>query len=192
MLTEEKINSNFATYIEKLQSVGVDTDKLINFIGEEKLKMATYASNSDTGMAFDGSLIYFCLCKITKLAVLINNQLPDTIKVSQESLVKVCLLHQISKAIMFEPNDSQWEKANRGILYKYTTLDGALRCGERSIFICMKCQIDLTAEEYEAIKIIDKDLNDDYTKYYSSPLAIILKNAIELVTTECRINKLKK
>lgn len=192
MFTEDKINSNYAIFIEKLNNIGINTDKLINYLGENNLKKATYAPNSDSGMAFDGSLIYFSLCKITKLAVLINNNLFDSIKINQDSLIKVCLLHQISKAIMFEPNDSQWEKANRGILYKYKKIEGALRCGERSAYICLKCGIDLTPEEFEAIRIIDKDSDDNYAKYYSSPLSIILKSAIELTMSEARINNLNK
>lgn len=188
MLTEEKINSNYATFIDKLSNIGVNTDQLVNLIGEEKLKKATYAINSDSGMAFDGSLIYFSLCKIAKLAILINNQVFSSIKVNQESLLKVSLLHQISKSLMFEENDSQWEKTNRGLLYKYSKLEGALRCGERSAYICLKCGIDLTPEEFEAMKIIDKDSDDNYSKYFSSPLSLILKSAVDLTAAEARIN----
>lgn len=188
MLTEEKINSNYATFIDKLSNIGVNTEQLVNLIGEEKLKKATYAINSDSGMAFDGSLIYFSLCKIAKLAILINNQVFSSIKVNQDSLLKVSLLHQISKSLMFEENDSQWEKTNRGLLYKYSKLEGALRCGERSAYICLKCGIDLTPEEFEAMKIIDKDSDDNYSKYFSSPLSLILKSAVDLTAAEARIN----
>lgn len=188
MLTEEKINSNYATFIDKLSNIGVNTDQLVNLIGEEKLKKATYAINSDSGMAFDGSLIYFSLCKIAKLAILINNQVFSSIKVNQDSLLKVSLLHQISKSLMFEENDSQWEKTNRGLLYKYSKLEGALRCGERSAYICLKCGIDLTPEEFEAMKIIDKDSDDNYSKYFSSPLSLILKSTVDLTAAEARIN----
>lgn len=187
MLTEEKINNNYVIFIEKLKSINVDVEQLINFIGEEKLRKATSAINVDSGLAYDGSLINNCLFKIAKYAILINNQLPKILQVEQNSLLKVCLLHQISKTLMFEENDSSWEKTNRGLLYKYCELDGALRCGERSAFICMNNGIDFTPEEYEAMRIIDRDSDDNYAKFFSSPISIILKQANELANMEARI-----
>lgn len=188
MLTDEKLNSNYALFIEKIRSTGTNVDNLIAFIGEEKLKNATAAINVESGQAYDGSLINNCLFKIAKYAFLINNQLPKSIQVDQASLLKVCLLHQISKALMFEENDSTWEKTNRGLLYKYVELDGALRCGERSIFICMSNGINFTPEEFEAMRIIDKDIDDNYTKFYSSPISMLVKQANEIANMESRIN----
>jgi hypothetical protein len=41
--------------------------------------------------------------------------------------------------------------------------------------------IRFTEEEYEAMKVLDKDLSEDnYAKLFSSPLSIIIKNANDM------------
>ena len=191
MLSVEKINENYVLFLKKLEGVGVDYANIVKYVGENNLKNATFAINSDMGMAYDGSLINIILRKVTKYAVLINQMLPENVKVNEESLVKVCLLHQISKAIMFEENDSTWEKTNRGLLYKYSELEGSLRCGERSAYICLSNGVQFTPEEYEAMRIMDKDSEDTYTKFYSSPIATIVKQANELAAMDMRITNKK-
>lgn len=191
MLSVEKINENYVLFLKKLEGVGVDYANIVKYVGENNLKNATFAINSDMGMAYDGSLINIILRKVTKYAVLINQMLPENVKVNEESLVKVCLLHQISKAIMFEENDSTWEKTNRGLLYKYSELEGSLRCGERSAYICLSNGVQFTPEEYEAMRIMDKDSEDTYAKFYSSPIATIVKQANELAAMDMRITNKK-
>lgn len=191
MLSVEKINENYVLFLKKLEGVGVDYANIVKYVGENNLKNATFAINSDMGMAYDGSLINIILRKVTKYAVLINQMLPENVKVNEESLIKVCLLHQISKAIMFEENDSTWEKTNRGLLYKYSELEGSLRCGERSAYICLSNGVQFTPEEYEAMRIMDKDSEDTYTKFYSSPIATIVKQANELAAMDMRITNKK-
>lgn len=191
MLSVEKINENYVLFLKKLEGVGVDYTNIVNYVGENNLKNATFAINSDMGMAYDGSLINIILRKVTKYAVLINQMLPENVKVNEESLVKVCLLHQISKAIMFVENDSTWERTNRGLLYKYSELEGSLRCGERSAYICLSNGVQFTPEEYEAMRIMDRDSDDAYAKFYSSPIAMIVKQANELAAMDMRITNKK-
>ena len=191
MLSVEKINENYVLFLKKLEGVGVDYVNIVKYVGENNLKNATFAINSDMGMAYDGSLINIILRKVTKYAVLINQMLPENVKVNEESLIKVCLLHQISKAIMFEENDSTWEKTNRGLLYKYSELEGSLRCGERSAYICLSNGVQFTPEEYEAMRIMDKDSEDTYAKFYSSPIATIVKQANELAAMDMRVTNKK-
>lgn len=191
MLSVEKINENYVLFLKKLEGVGVDYTSIVKYVGENNLKNATFAINTDMGMAYDGSLINIILRKVTKYAVLINQMLPESVRVNEESLIKVCLLHQISKAIMFEENDSTWEKTNRGLLYKYSELEGTLRCGERSAYICLSNGVQFTPEEYEAMRIMDKDSEDTYAKFYSSPIATIVKQANELAAMDMRITNKK-
>ena len=75
----------------------------------------------------------------------------------------------------------------RGKIYVFEELKGALRCGERSAWICSEVDIKFTEEEYEAMKVLDKDLSEDnYAKLFSSPLSIIIKNANDMATLFAR------
>ena len=158
-------------------------DALIAAVGgEQKVMTASFATNKDSGLAYDGSFVQTTLM-LTKYAVEINNLLPDEKKANKEELIKVCLISQISKVVMFEPNTNQWEVTNRGILYGFNEgLEGALRPGERSILICNNAGVKFTAHELEGMRILDKGNDDNYAKFFSCALATIVKQANELIT----------
>ena len=90
---------------------------------------------------------------------------------------------------VYEENDNNWEIVNRGMPYKFNNeLEGALRIGERSTLIAMNAGVKLTEIEFEAMRIIDKDSSEDnYTKYFSSPLSTVIRQASELITLTNRI-----
>ena len=60
-----------------------------------------------------------------------------------------------------------------------------LKCGERSIFLCQKYGIKLSEEEYEAIRIIDKDDENKKADTYVNPLCQMVKIANQLTAIEC-------
>lgn len=178
ILTEEKINLNFELFKKKLSSI-VDATKLIDNYGE-LLKKATYSfSNKESEFCGEGFLLNTILRVLTPNALKINELLPEEKRVDVNSIIKVCLLHQISKSTMVVLNDNKWEIENRGMIYKFLPSNVALKCGMRSVAICIQCGIELTEEELEAMSNLDKE-EDKQMKYYSSPLAIILKQANEL------------
>lgn len=159
-----------------------ETNELINILGgEEKLMDASYANINDSGLAYRGSLIETVL-NITKYAVKINQLLPESKQANLNSIVKVGLLHHISKVLLYEPNDNNWEITNRGMVYKFNNeLEGALRVGERSTMLASNAGVKFTELEYEAMRIMDKTNDDNYAKYYSSSLSIVIKQANEIV-----------
>lgn len=176
--------SNYNTYLGKLTKYfGTEsTDKLIEYLGgEEKVMKGAFYNMANSGLAYEGSLINAVFVLI-KTAMEINKLVPEEKRPSVESIVKVGLLQHISKVLLFSPNENEWEIKNRGIYFKYNQLKGALRTGERSTYIATNCGIQFTEEEFEAMSSIDKVSNDDnYTKYYSSALSTIIKQANELV-----------
>ena len=89
---------------------------------------------------------------------------------------------------MFVPVTEQW-KINKGILYDFNNeLPSSLKLGERSIYLCMKYGIKLSEEEYEAMRILDKD--EDKTNSFMNPLCEIVKIANQLAAIElCQKNK---
>lgn len=184
MLSEELKVKKFEDYRKKLSAyIGKEeTEKLFEILGgNEKVMNAVYANTIDSGCAYDGSFIENVM-KLTAYAIKYNDLLPENVKADKKSIAKVGLLGQIAKIIMFEPNDNSWEVTNRGIVYKYTELNGALRCGERSALIALNIGIRLTPLEYEAFKILDKNMEDDnYAKNFSSSLSVVIRQANETI-----------
>ena len=184
MLNEDIILKNYDDFKKRLETyVGVEeTNNLINSLGGDDVVMdASYANLTDSGLAYRGSLIESML-NITKYAVKINQLLPENKQANLNSIVKVGLLHHIAKVLLYEPNDNNWEITNRGMVYKYNSeLEGALRVGERSTLLSSNAGIKFSELEYEAMRIMDKTNDDNYAKYYSSSLSIVIKQANEIV-----------
>ena len=107
----------------------------------------------------------------------------------KDTLVKVCLLHQIAKAIKFIQNDNQWEVEKRQLVYKYDDKLPSIRTGLFSLSMLQECDIKLTAQEIEALTINDRDITDDQSRWHSSVMATIVRQANEL--TYIQINKKK-
>lgn len=185
-LTSDQRKLNYVTYINKLQSVGGYSEELFYKIGE-RLSNAPMNNYLDSGLAYIGAFIYNAMRKIAYYAVLENEKLDESEKVDKNSIVKVALLNQISKALQFEPNSNKWELENRGIAWKYNETDVALRTGEKSLYLCSKYGIQFTSEEFEAMLICDKT-DDDFSKIYSSTLSILIKNATNLTYNLARLN----
>lgn len=184
MITNKEMESNFDKWIKRLQTYNCYSEELINTYGD-LLKKASYGMSEDSGSAYDGSLLDIVLNKLCLYSFNINNTLSESMKVNKESLLKVLLLQHISKCEMFVEQTVDWQRKG-GVLYEFNPeIKGQLKTGERSAYICMKYGIKLTEEEYEAIRIIDKD-NDDKSQYYASPLATIVKMTNLLVNADLR------
>lgn len=191
MLTQEQSNKNYELYSINLKKIigEEEGDKLIESLGgEDTVKNATFGANVDCGSAYNGSLIEN-IFTISSTAKKINKLLPESIQVSDFSITKVAFLSHIAKALMFAENDNSWEKVNRGVLYKFNTLCGALRCGERSVLLSMNSGVRFTEEEFEAMRILDKTNADDtYLKNYSTVLSMVIRQANEIITIKNKNN----
>lgn len=176
MINKEK---NLEIFLSKLEEIDVKFGN--EAIDLEKLKNAPYAMNDDTRVAEEGSLLNVVLRTLTPMALKIcETVIGDNIAISRESLIKVCLLHQISKSEMFVPNDNQWEVEKRGLKYKYADSDVALKMGMRSLLMCQNAGISFTPEEFEAMTIVDRYFTDPQAQTFSSPLSVVVKQAHEL------------
>ena len=186
MISEELKSKNINLFFNKLNNLGIDTEKMEATL-KDKLENASFSMNADSNCAYDGSLIHIVLRTFTPIAIKLNEILPEEIRVDLKSLIKVCLLINISKSEMFVKNDNQWEVEKRGILYKYAKSEVALKMGARSILLCQELGITFTPEEFEAMLILDKDDSDLQSKFYSNPLSVIIKQANELTHLNNRI-----
>ena len=190
-MTEEKINRNYLLWIEYLKKYNCYSEELINEYGDS-IKVASFAMNETSGGAYQGSLLDIVLCNLCVIASHINENafgINDKgkikhpfLQVDKNSLMKVLLLQHIAKAEMFVPSSEQW-KINKGMFYEFNpNTQTALKLGERSIFLCQKYGIKLTEEEYDAMKICDKE--EDKNNSFTTPLAELVKIANQLTAIE--------
>ena len=135
---------------------------------------------NDYGNAYDGSLLEIVLKVLTPYAVKINELLGEERSVDKNTLVKVCLLHQIAKAVRLVPNDNQWEFEKRGMVYKYDQSLPSIRSGLHSVSMCFECGIPLSTKEIEVMTINDRDLSDDQARWHASVMATIVRQSNEL------------
>lgn len=190
-LTEQKINSNFIMWCDFLEKYGCHSQELIDELGE-KIKLASFSLTENTGGAYQGSLIDVVLYSLCSIANHINNEAfgmnekgkmrHEELSVDKNSLMKVLLLQHIAKAEMFVSTTDNW-KINKGILYEFNdSLATTLKLGERSVYLCQKYGITLSEEEFDAMRIIDRD--DDKNNSFVTPLAELVKIANQLTCIE--------
>ena len=188
IMTEEVKEQNYQLFLKKLSQLNIDT-KLLDEKYGNIIKNATFTNNNDFGNAYEGSLIEILLKILTPYAVRLNELLPQEKQVDKNTLVKICLLHQISKSLRIIPNDNQWEIEKRNLVFKYDASQPAIRTGLHSLVMAQECSINFTAEEAEAMTINDRDLSDDQARWHSSTMASIVRMANEL--TYLQINTTK-
>lgn len=183
MLKQEQILKNTKKYFQTAQDHGFMNDELMNFLGEDFIK-APASTMSDLNNSFEGGLIDHLL-KVTKYAISINeNVLPENLRLQKKDIIKVCFLHQIGKAHIYEPCTSEWHIKNQGKNYEFKQGVTSMRVGERSALYALNNGIKLTEEEYQAIVNFDKDDNDKQAKYHNSLLGDLLKMANQLAIIE--------
>ncbi len=173
-LKQEQILKNTKKYFQTTVDLGVMTEELTSFLGEEFIK-APASTMKSLHNAFEGGLIDHLL-NVTKYAIYFNNALPEEERVDQKSLVRVCLLHQIGKAHIYKPCQSEWHRTNQGKYYEFKDDKVSMRVGERSIYYLLSHGIKLTEEEFGAITMFDKT-DDKMAEYHNSTLGDILKTA---------------
>ena len=185
MISEELKEKYLEIFIEKLKKVGVDITPLIE--NGVNLKDASFTHSNEHGNAYQGSLLEIVLKVLTPYAVKLNEILPNEIRVDKNTLVKICLLHHIAKAVRLVPNDNQWEVEKRGFVFKYADDQPSIRTGLHSLIMAQSAGVPFTPEEAEAMTVNDRDLTDDQARWHSSVMSTIVRMANELTYTE--INK---
>lgn len=192
MITEEKINSNYVLWIERLKKYNCYSEEMINEIGY-KIKNASFSLSTSTGSAYKGSMIDTVLNHLCTIAYHINEDAfglnskqknkHNSLKVNFDTLMRVLLLQHISKAELFIEQNEQW-KINKGYLYDFNNeLSTSLKTGERSIYLLQKYGVKLSEEEFEAMRIIDKE-EDFKNNSYMTPLSAIVKIANQFTAIE--------
>jgi hypothetical protein len=182
ILTQEQRIKNLSLWVKKLTEIGVNTNKLIEMYGD-KIQNSPLSDKPLSGMAYEGALIYQALFKLTPHAININNKLTEDIRVDKNTLIKVCLLINLAKSIMFESETENW-KITKGAIWKYVDYPLALRTGQRTLLMLQECEIELTDNEIEAILGIDALDDDTFIKTNGSTLLTVVRLANQLMWHE--------
>ena len=182
VLTEKKFEAAWKGFWSRICEEELD----IYFKEEEfkeELKKASGALSEETGIAYPGGLIThinITLALADKMYDMISTAPFNVLNVDKHSLIKVLLLMHLSKIEMYVPNDNAWEIEKRGMNFKFAELEGKLKFGERSIFICMDTRIPLTPIEFEAIRSIDRKSEGTGSDMYESTLSLVVRQINEL------------
>lgn len=186
-MREEIINANFVKFIETLDKYNAYPEAMKDdgdFL--TKLRFSSAFISEDSGWAYEGSLIEHTK-RVAEIAFHNNKLLSAESQVPLESLIKVCFLHQIGKALMIQKNEVEWE-LKKGKLFTFRRDIPAIKCAEYSVMLCNKYGIHLNEGEFEAMLSTDKT-NDEQTKYFGNMLSHLLNCAIDITNTEGRLKQ---
>lgn len=173
-LEQEKIITNAKKYFDTANKLGFMTSELTAFLGQDFIK-APASTLESLHNAFEGGLIDHLL-RVGSFAIKFNNALPENERVDQDSLLKVALLHQIGKAKLYIPNESEWHRKNQGKMYNFNEALPSMRVSDRSILYATANGVKLTEEEYQAIILFDRE-EDKMAEYHNSTMGDLLKMA---------------
>jgi hypothetical protein len=171
-LEQEKIVANTKKYFDTATKLGIMNTEFMTFLGEAFIK-APASTMESLHNSFEGGLIDHLL-RVASYAIKFNDALPEDERVDKNSLLKVCLLHQIGKANLYTPCTSEWHRKNQGKMYEFNEKLTSMRVSERSAYYALSHGIKLTEEEYAAILFFDKT-DDKMVEYHNSTLGDLLK-----------------
>ena len=155
-LEKEKIIANAKKYFDTAKKLDFTNQEFTDFLGQNFIA-APASTMESLHNAFEGGLIDHLL-RVASYAVKFNNALPESEQVNQNSLLKVCLLHQVGKANLYKPCTSEWHRKNQGKMYEFNEDLVSMRVSERSVYYALSHGIKFTEEE-STIKPTDNTIS---------------------------------
>ena len=188
MISLDKLEKNKKKFLETNEQYKVFSIELGDFLGDN-FYISPASPSTDLYGCYPGGLLDH-LIKVCKYTLLLNDILPDKIRIPKEKLIKTVFLSQIGKVFMFKENPSEWHRLNQGKQYVYAQDNKvSLRVGERSVFYAVTHGVSLDEDEYQAIINLNKDSEDKMAKWHSSIMGQILKQGFELALIEEKYGK---
>ena len=176
MLSSQQIIQNWNRFLDIIENQ-LPSDRssiLLDFYNkhEDRISMMPASEKNWKHSAFAGGYIDHVL-RVYDIALMSNKIWLETGAVasfSEAELAFVALHHDLGKMGTEEfeyylPNDSDWHVKNMGMVYKFNDKVDPMKINERSLFILQSLGINLTHEEFMAIKLSD-GLYDDSNKFY--------------------------
>jgi hypothetical protein len=181
-LDKAKLEKNVKKFEEVNGKYKIFTDDLMDFLGQDFF-LAPASPMRDMNNAFPGGLLDHTI-KVAKYAVYLNNSLPESMRESIDSILKVSFLSEIGKTHLFTPCQSEWHIKNQGKYFEYNEELVSMKVGERSAYYALSNGVKLTDDEYQAILNHDKSEEDKQVRWYTSKLGQLLKQATDLAILE--------
>jgi len=199
MLSAEQIQANlqkFYAIIEKYISEPRATKLLALYQSQEdNLAFAPASSRASYHNAFPGGYVDH-VNRVVESAIKVTtlwSEMGATINFSMEELVFSAINHDLGKLgrdgqPAYIPNDSEWHVKNQGAIYKPNTELAFIPIQDSSLFILQQAGIELTFNEWVAIKTHD-GLYDDGNKAYliSSQNESKLRSSLPLILHQADI-----
>lgn len=199
MLSAEQIQANlqkFYAIIEKYISEPRATKLLALYQSQEdNLAFAPASSRASYHNAFPGGYVDH-VNRVVESAIKVTtlwSEMGATINFSMEELVFSAINHDLGKLgrdgqPAYLPNDSEWHVKNQGAIYKPNTELAFIPIQDSSLFILQQAGIELTFNEWVAIKTHD-GLYDDGNKAYliSSQNESKLRSSLPLILHQADI-----
>lgn len=182
MIDAAQIEKNKKAFYASVKAYNVCRIELVDKLADMGLFESPASTMLSLHNAFPGGLVDHLL-RVASYAVKINDTLPDELKQTKESVIRVSLLHGIGKVGLYTPCKSEWHIKNQGKMYEFNEQLTSMTIGERSVYYMIKnnqCDGWLTDLEYQAILNYDKTESDKMAEWHTSPLGVILKMAIKL------------
>jgi len=176
-------SKTFDLFFRKLSETGVSEDacdQLRETYGDV-LSIGSFAQKQDSGLAYEGSLLETAIRRLAVFAYKVNEIYNERIRADQKSVIKVCLLQHISKAVRMVRSTDDWRVKKLGEVYSFVNGGPAIGIGLHSLLMCHECGIMFTTDEAEAMTIIDKADDDLQAKYHSSMLTNVIKQANDIL-----------
>jgi len=181
-LTETQIESNWNQLLKLIETSfsGERKDKLLRLYKDnaDAIAMAPASGKLDYHNCYVGGyvehVIHVLKCAL-KTAELWKS-FDATIDWTTEELIFSALNHDLGKIgdtngnEYYLPNDSQWHIKNRGELFKHNDKLQFMDVPDRSLWILQKYDINVSENEWLAIKLHD-GMYSDANKYYFAPFS---------------------
>lgn len=176
-----KIEANFERFTKLCKLLGTRSDAVLKMVDDlgERLAMCPASSKLSFHNAFPGGLIEHSLRVLTyakKLSETLGLDLP------KESLILAALFHDIGKVGSLDeerylPQDNSYYH-DRGNVYRYNeTL--VMKTTDASLFLLQHYGVELTHDEYLAIRLADGAYEDSNRRYgmEQPDLAMVIHHA---------------
>lgn len=197
-LSAEKIDENWKQYVGLLKKTGDRADQICAMIDalEERLIVCPASSKQEHHNAFPGGLVDHSLGVFTnavKLTKVVTSE-----KVSSESLVIVCLLHDLGKVGDHEHDyyvrqTNKWRIDNLGEEYTVNKDLQYMTVPDRSLFLCQHFGVKLKREEFIAIKIHDGQFAPENAPYkFKEPVIADIVHMADYLAAKQEKERFKK
>jgi hypothetical protein len=188
-LLPEEIEANWNRFISMIDKLGDRRGVVMDLLGviDERLCLAPASSRVKYHNCFPGGLVDHSL-RVLANAFRLSKAFGW--KVPRDSLILVCLFHDLGKVgdldgDMYLSEESGWHRDKLGQLYRYNEEIQFMTHADRSIFLLQHFGVKLSRDEWLAIRLHDGQHVDENKSYsMKEPGLAIIVSLADLIATK--------